>query len=55
MPNFHLPPHYDNLALEVNISFDVANLNMINISIYEFLDMATIGEASEWESATTLG
>ena len=32
MPNFHLPPHYENSALEVNISLDIANLNMINIS-----------------------
>ena len=32
MPNFHLPPHYENSVLEVNISLDMANLDMINIS-----------------------
>ena len=31
-PNFHLPPHYENSDLEVNISLDMTNLNMINIS-----------------------
>ena len=31
-PNFHLPPHYEGPHLEVNISLDVSNLNMINIS-----------------------
>ena len=36
MPNFHLPPDYENSALEVNISLDVANLNMINISLFDF-------------------
>ena len=36
MPNFHLPPHYENSALEVNISLDTANLNMINISSFDF-------------------
>ena len=36
MPNFDLPPHYGNSALEVNISLDMANLNMINISSVDF-------------------
>ena len=36
MPNFHLPPHYENSALEVNISLDKVNLNMINISSVDF-------------------
>ena len=36
MPNFHLPPHYKNTALEVKISLDMANLNMINISSFDF-------------------
>ena len=31
-PIFHLPPHYEGPPLEVNISLDMANLNMINIS-----------------------
>ena len=36
--NFQLPftPHYGNSALEVNISLDMANLNMINISSLDF-------------------
>ena len=36
MPDFHLPPHYENSALEVNISLDMANLNSINISSLDF-------------------
>ena len=36
MPNFHLPPHYENSDLEVNISLHMANLNMINISSMNF-------------------
>ena len=36
MPNFHLPPHYENSTLEVNLSLDMANLNMINISSLDF-------------------
>ena len=33
---FHLPPYYENSALEVNISLDMANLNMIIISPIHF-------------------
>ena len=36
MPNFHLPPYYENSDLEVNISLDMANLNIINISSVNF-------------------
>ena len=36
LPNFHLPPCYDGPPLEVNISLDMANLNMINISSINF-------------------
>ena len=36
MPNFYLSPHYENSASEVNISFDMAHLNMINISSFDF-------------------
>ena len=36
MPNFHQPPHYENSALEVNVSLDMANLNKINISSLDF-------------------
>ena len=32
LPNFHQPPHYESSPLEVNISLDIANLDMINIS-----------------------
>ena len=35
-PNFHLPPHYEGPPLEVNISLDIANLSMINISSMNF-------------------
>ena len=35
-PNFHLPPHYEGPPLEVNISLDMVNLNMINISSVNF-------------------
>ena len=35
-PNFHLPPYYESSALEVNISLDMANLNMINMSSLDF-------------------
>ena len=34
--HFHLPPTYQNSHLEVNISLDMANLNMINISSLDF-------------------
>ena len=34
--HFHLPPRYQNLHLEVNISLDMANLNMVNISSLDF-------------------
>ena len=34
--HFHLPPTYQNSSLEVNISLDMANLNMINISSLDF-------------------
>ena len=35
-PNFHLPPCFEGPPLEVNISLDMANLNMINISSINF-------------------
>ena len=34
--NFHLPPCYESPTLEVNISLDMENLNMINISSLDF-------------------
>ena len=36
LPNFYLPPHYENSALEVNISLNMESLNMINISSVDF-------------------
>ena len=33
---FHLPANYESPPLEVNISLDMANLNMINISSMDF-------------------
>ena len=36
LTKFHLPPHYENPSLEVNISLDIANLNTINISSLYF-------------------
>ena len=36
LPNFHLPPHYETTHLEVNISLNMANLHMINISSLDF-------------------
>ena len=35
-PIFHLPPCHERPPLEVNISLDMANLNMINISSINF-------------------
>ena len=35
-PNFHLPPSYVTLTLDVNISLNMANLHMINISAQNF-------------------
>ena len=35
-PNFHLPPCYEGPPLEVNISLDMANLNLINIPSINF-------------------
>ena len=36
MPIFYPPPHYENSALEVNVSLDKANLNTMNISSLDF-------------------
>ena len=36
LSHFHLPPRYQNSNLEVNISLDMANLNMVNISFLDF-------------------
>ena len=36
LSNFHLPPRYQNSQLEVNISLDMANLSLVNISSLDF-------------------
>ena len=36
LPHFHLPPCYEHPALAVNISLDMANLNMVNISSLDY-------------------
>ena len=35
-PHIHLPPQYESPALAVNISLDMANLNMVNMSSLDF-------------------
>ena len=35
-PNFYLPPRYEMPTLDVNISLNMANLHMINISAQDF-------------------
>ena len=35
-PNFYLPPRYGTPTLDVNISLNMANLHMINISAQDF-------------------
>ena len=35
-PHFHLPPWYEPPALAVNISLDIASLNMVNMSSLDF-------------------
>ena len=35
-PNFYLPPRYETLTLDVNISRNMAKLHMINISAQDF-------------------
>ena len=34
--HFHLPPHYENHQLTINISLNIANLNVMNVSSPEF-------------------
>ena len=36
LSNFHLPPRYETPHLEINISLDMANLHMVNISSLDF-------------------
>ena len=36
LPNFYLPPRYETLTLDINISLNMANLHMINMSAQDF-------------------
>ena len=42
-PNFYLPPRYETPNLDVNISLNVANLHMINISAQDFCILKHLG------------
>ena len=42
--NFYLPPRYETPTLDVNISLNMANLHMLNISAQGFPYMATSGK-----------
>ena len=50
--HFHLPHHYKNHQMIINISLNTANLNTMNISSPEFQGMATLGGSLEQEPAT---
>ena len=52
---FTYPHIMKDYTLEVNISLDMTNLNMINILICKILHMPTLGKAPEWELATAFG
>ena len=43
-PNFYIPPKYQASNLEVNISLNVANLHMINISALDFCIWQHLGD-----------
>ena len=43
-PNFYLPPRYETLTLDVNISLIMAHLHVINIFGTEFLHMEISGK-----------
>ena len=45
--NFYLPPRYETPTLDVNISLNMANLHMINISAQDFLHMSKSGKQQE--------
>ena len=34
--NFHLPPHYEDISMEMNLSLDTANIDAFNISTLDF-------------------
>ena len=39
--NFYLPPRYQTSNLDINVSLNMANLHMVNVSALDFLCMAT--------------
>ena len=43
-PNFHLPPQYEHQPLAVNISLNMANLNMVNMSSLDFHILQHLGK-----------
>ena len=43
-PNFYIPPKYQTSNLEVNISLNMANLHMINISALDFCIWQHLGD-----------
>ena len=42
-PNFYLPPRYETLTLDVNISLNMANLHMLNILAQDFCILKHLG------------
>ena len=44
--HFYLPPRYETPVSNVNISLDMANLQMVNITALKCLHMATLGKQS---------
>ena len=51
--HFHLPPHYENHQLMINISLNTANLNVMNVSSPD-QNMATFGGPLEQDPLTSL-
>ena len=43
--NFYLPPRYKTPTLDVNISLNMANLHMINISVWDFHILKHLGNS----------
>ena len=43
-PNFYLPPRYQTLNLDVNVSLNMANLHMVNISALDFCIWQHLGD-----------
>ena len=48
----NLPPRYEILTLDVNISLNMANLHMINILAQDFLHMETSWKQQKWHATT---